>query len=474
MTRLMTERLCRMCGYRILGREGQFCPRDGMALLDPEVLSRHPRHTLLGRVLGGKYALVDLIGMGGFGAVYRAIHVPVGREVAVKVMRPLGAQIDLDPEARFFREARAVGQLQCESTVHLYDYGFDEVRFMVLEYVRGTVLAQVLRDEGRLPPRRAVNIALQILESLGEAHSHGIIHRDLKPDNVMVLCPAGAPANTSLGHERVKVLDFGIAKLVDGEEDAASFASMEGLVVGTPHYMAPEQGRGHAVPASDLYALGVMLYEMLTGRRPFEGGAPLSVLQAHQSQAVPPFAVEFARLAPLEAVIAASLRKNPLERPLSADELSRALVAALQAWEQSAKSASAEVAWLPGSVSADALAQTAPPRVLPRRRRQRRWWSAAVLTMGALTVTLGASPAASPSSPSPPPPPEVSRVSVAVDARPAPPPLRLASAPAPAPAPEVTPRSAGPPVATNSAAARQAAHRRPGPPPRADPLDVFQ
>ncbi|MCB9550127.1 MAG: serine/threonine protein kinase [Myxococcales bacterium] len=312
-------RRCRTCAWE--GPELR-CPRDGQAMLDPAVLARWPDDPLLGTALADKYLVVDVIGEGGFGAVYRAIQVPVQRPVAVKVIR---AQADGDLEqvrARFFREAKAIGRLRGDRSVSLHDYGEDRgTLFMVMELVAGETLFAVLTREGRLPPARAAGIALQILEALAEAHELGLVHRDIKPENVML-------ARTAMGEDRVKVLDFGITKM--SHADAADMAgdpaleTAAGVIVGTPAYMAPEQWHKNPGPQSDLYAVGVLLYRMLAGRTPFQG-KPIALFQAHTTQAPPALDPDLGLPVVLERAVMRALEKTTAARFQNAAEMAEAL-----------------------------------------------------------------------------------------------------------------------------------------------------
>ncbi|MBU0552993.1 serine/threonine protein kinase [Myxococcota bacterium] len=313
---------CRRCG-RVGPRFTpiQRCPDDGWVMIEQAIHHAFPKDTLLGRpLMGGKYLLVDRLGRGGFGSVYRAIQHPVGREVAVKVIKERDTDEGL--RARFFREARIIGQLNHDATVSLYDYGEEDgVLFMVLELIRGDALKDVLeREGGRLSPARAVNILRQTLEALAEAHHIGLIHRDLKPGNIMI-------SQSPFGGEKVKVLDFGIAKVLDNTaaEDAEN-QTREGLVVGTPRYMAPEQARGVPEARSDLYSAGVLLFQMLLGFRPFDGASTYDILKAHNEAPVPPIPPEIPH--GLAQVIHTALQKRPEHRYHSAAEMATALIMA--------------------------------------------------------------------------------------------------------------------------------------------------
>jgi tRNA A-37 threonylcarbamoyl transferase component Bud32 len=242
------------------------------------------------------------------GAVYVAQHQRLNRQVAVKVLLP---QLGRNPEvrARFFREARAATDIGNEHIVEIIDFGEldDATSYIVMEWLHGQSLRDLLRQSGRLPIARALHIAEGIGTALQAAHAAGIVHRDLKPDNVFLVAHGGDP-------DFVKVLDFGIAKVTAGEADG--FKTQTGELLGTPHYMSPEQCNGKAVDQrADVYALGVILYEMLTGELPFKGRTMGELLVAHVTQPVPPpRTVNPAIPEDLERVVMQALTKSPDER----------------------------------------------------------------------------------------------------------------------------------------------------------------
>ncbi|MEO8054452.1 MAG: serine/threonine-protein kinase, partial [Acidobacteriota bacterium] len=276
------------------------------------------------------YRILEKVGEGGMGVVYRALDTRLDRTVALKVLRP---ETVGDPERkwRFVREAKAASALNHPHIVTIHDVDADQgVDFMVMEYVEGTPLNQLI-PAGGLPVRDAVDIAARIASALGAAHAAGIVHRDVKPANVVV-GPGG----------RVKVLDFGLAKLVErgsGPDDmttdsTATAASIvertrEGVILGTVAYMSPEQAEGKPLDArSDVFSLGAVMHEMLTGRRPFQGDSYLRTLTAILRDAPPPLGTVRPDVpAALEKLVTRSLAKRPEDRFANAGDVEKELAA---------------------------------------------------------------------------------------------------------------------------------------------------
>jgi serine/threonine-protein kinase len=273
---------------------------------------------LLGRVINDRFRVIAMVAKGGMGKVYRAEQAPLGREVALKVLNP-NYNGDQDPEfhKRFFLEASICSKLTHPNTVTIFDYGRtdDDVYFIAMEMLEGRTLHRALREHGPFPPQRALHVARQIARSLREAHGMGVIHRDLKPANVYLV---------KHGDETdfVKVLDFGLVKNVT---DTAEDLTQTGLFMGSPKYMAPEQIRGEKTDArSDIYSLGVMLYEMLTGKVPFDRQSSVNILMAHVHEPPPPFVTTNPANdvpAALEAVVMKALAKEADDRYSSMDDL---------------------------------------------------------------------------------------------------------------------------------------------------------
>jgi serine/threonine-protein kinase len=241
-----------------------------------------PLENLIGRTLNHRYLVEDKIGEGGFGAVFRGKQIATGREVALKILHPHNVS-DETIVARFRREAEACSKLRDPHTVTTYDFDEtpDGILYLAMELLRGQSLHQLQKSQGgRLPAVRVLRIMEQVASSLAEAHAQGIVHRDMKPENVFIENRAGA--------DHVKVLDFGIAKIVSDERPVPALTAV-GQTLGTLEFMSPEQLRGQQLDGrSDLYALGMMAYEMLAGRLPFHASRnPIDIINFHMKQPPP-------------------------------------------------------------------------------------------------------------------------------------------------------------------------------------------
>jgi serine/threonine-protein kinase len=281
------------------------------------------------RLLGakvGNYEVKQKLGEGGMGAVYLAVHPNIGKRVALKVLHPEFSSNE-EVIGRFFNEAKAVNDIQHPNIVDIIDYGempsatggSQKVVYFIMEFLAGDSLAKMIHDQAPLAPERAQVISMQIADALGASHRHGIVHRDLKPDNVMISVRRD-------GRDFVKVLDFGIAKLTG--DNPGSRRTRTGIVMGTPAYMSPEQceGRGMIDHRTDIYSLGILLYEMLTGETPFRGEGYGEVLVQHMTQ-VPrkPSTIRGVIPPHLEAVCMKALEKRPSDRFNDMDQFMRAL-----------------------------------------------------------------------------------------------------------------------------------------------------
>ena len=274
----------------------------------------------VGTVFQGRYRIDSRIDIGGMSTVYRATQIAVGRPVALKIMnRELAA--DLKSVARFQQEARAIAGLRHPNTIRLFDYGQTEDGhlFLVMEFLVGQSLAEVIDTEAPLEADRAIHIAKQIFDALAEAHSNGIVHRDLKPDNIFL-------TDVGLQTDFVKILDFGIAKVTRqaGRQDLTA----SGLILGSPGYMAPEQVQGTAsTEQTDIYAVGALMYEMLCGHQPFRGDTPIELAVRHVQDEVPLPSVDGVALqGPLVDFILRCLEKLHSRRPPGAEGALRELL----------------------------------------------------------------------------------------------------------------------------------------------------
>ena len=277
--------------------------------------------SMIGRVIDRKYRLDAKIGFGGMGDVYQASRLLIGDQVAIKILH--AAHVS-DPQAgeRFRREAQAAARLKHPNAVSIYDFGVtsEGLVYLVMELVEGQNLRQIIKQQGPLAPATVSEITNQVCSALQVAHQQNVVHRDLKPDNIMV--------NATISGLRVKVLDFGIAKLRDL---STSNLTVTGNVMGTPHYMSPEQCLGEEIDSrSDLYSLGVVMYQMLTGSLPFNSSTSTAVVMQHVNKEPPSLRSINLSISPaVEAVVLHALAKRREDRPQSADALARELGAAV-------------------------------------------------------------------------------------------------------------------------------------------------
>ncbi|MDH5492214.1 MAG: protein kinase, partial [Myxococcales bacterium] len=264
------EKICPSCGARYHSA-ATFCQADGRALVIAE-LTRDP---LLGQVLLDQFRIEEKIGSGGMGTVYRAHQTSIGRDVAVKVLHPELAQ-NAEAIRRFQREARVATSLDHPNVVRVFLYGDlpDRTLYLVMEHLEGRPLLDLL-GQGPLPLERALHIATQICDGVGEAHARGIVHRDIKPENILIVRRGADP-------DFVKVLDFGIARVLWDEHTQVT---QSGMIFGTAKYISPEGASGEATDMrSDVYSIAVLAYQLLTGEVPFSGRTPVSLLMKHIHQ----------------------------------------------------------------------------------------------------------------------------------------------------------------------------------------------
>jgi len=283
-----------------------------------------PPFDLIGQTIGN-YLVTQKLGEGGMGSVYLAEHPSIGKKVALKVLHSEFSN-NQDIAARFFNEAKAVNDIGHPNIVDIVDFGIiqagigrEQLVYFIMEYLAGSTLSHLIRTEAPLPPERALSIALQVADALGASHKCGIVHRDLKPDNVILI-------SRHRDRDFVKLLDFGIAKLT-GDTAQGSHRTRTGIVMGTPSYMSPEQceGRGGVDLRTDVYALGIVIYEMLVGRVPFIGEGYGEILVQHLTQRpIPPSSF---RMTPphVEAIVMKALEKRADMRYPTMDEFMRAM-----------------------------------------------------------------------------------------------------------------------------------------------------
>lgn len=317
-----------------LNEEAMFCAECGIPLSLPD--GTHPYYEnhhsaslptvrlvnpdpLLGHKIGGKYELIARLGEGGMSVVYKARRVHIGDEVAVKVMLPKFAN-DAAALARFKREAHAAAILHHPNIITIHDFGEtgndDAPAYIVMEFVKGAPLRELLNSEKHFTTERALRLMRGICAGVGAAHRNGVVHRDLKPDNVIVVPPVG-----DYEFESVKVVDFGFAKLVGDRGEGPA-----GTVVGTPYYMSPEQCLGEPLDfRSDVYSLGAMFYELLSGKRPFTGETVSGIISKQLSDPPPPLPNSLGVPRRVSTAIMHALSKDPESRPQTAIDLARQL-----------------------------------------------------------------------------------------------------------------------------------------------------
>ena len=360
-----------------------------------------PQDPFIGRdILNGQFQILQKIGTGGMGSVYKALQPEMNRMVGVKILHPkLANRKDL--VSRFRREARAMSHLTHPNTVKVFLYGEleDGSLYIVMEFLDGKNMNQTVRAEGALPMERALPILIQVCGALEEAHRAGIIHRDLKPENIF-LCQQGGMKDYA------KVLDFGLAKVTEREMRPGSvILTQEGMVFGTPEFMSPEQAQGKALtPASDIYSLAVILYEALTGKLPFDAKNAMDFLQLHVTGKPIPLSERISgKTFPplLDQIMARALGKKPETRFTSAAEFASALQAVLNGQTELPEDLASVPAAAPPSASppsasggsaappaapASIRAATTPLITVPQGERKSRLFLLGGVALGCLLV----------------------------------------------------------------------------------------
>jgi serine/threonine-protein kinase len=390
-------KFCSECGIRMQGSDALAetgAPiskrRDAFAVTIPGEVSveeaGHIADPLIGVIIAGRYRIIEPLGRGGMGVVYRVEHARIGKLMALKL---LTGELSRDNEvvARFKREALMVSKLSHPNTVQVFDFGTSEgMTYLAMEYLRGEDLGRTIRREGPLTASRTARIVTQVCSSLGEAHRLDIIHRDLKPENVFIL-------KAESGAELVKVLDFGLAKLRESAE--LGEVTSRGAIVGTPFYMSPEQIRGEdADQRSDVYALGALTYVCLTGHPPFDAPRPMGVLTKHLVEKPENPSTRFPELnitPGVAAIVMKALEKEPDRRFQSVDALQHALIDELKEQGQSSVDILLDSGQMHALARADSEAVTRGEVELYERKLRRRGflaWAMVLLT-GGLILALG-------------------------------------------------------------------------------------
>jgi len=332
---LRTQRpYCRECEV-FLSKDAMFCADCGLPLSLPGSGNTHPYYEntfqgslptvrlydldpLIGHTIDGKYELISKLGEGGMSVVYRARRAHIGDDVAVKILLRKFVEDDA-ARTRFRREARAAAMLRHQNVITIHDFGETDDEhapaYIVMEFIRGTPLRELLKNEGSFSVERGLRLMRGICAGVSAAHRQGVVHRDLKPENILVVAP-----DDDFEFESVRVVDFGLAKLM------ADAGAATGVVLGTPFYMSPEQAMGEPLDArSDVYSLGTMFYEMLAGTRPFEAATVSGVINRHLYEPPPPFSPALAIPRRVSTAIMQALAKEPDDRPQTAGDLARLL-----------------------------------------------------------------------------------------------------------------------------------------------------
>jgi serine/threonine-protein kinase len=391
---------CPQCGLEYAAGE-VFCPNDGARLAPKHDSTGVPvgrssdADPLIGQLLSGRYKIIRKIGEGGMGIVYEAEHVVIEKRVGLKVLREDFSR-RADVVERFRQEAKSASKIGHEHIIDISDFGVTATgaNYFVMELLHGHDLASELEKKGPLSARRTIQLALQCTRALGAAHKKGIVHRDMKPENIFLVQRAS-------GEDFVKIVDFGIAKMSDIETDGQPGRKLTktGMIFGTPEYMSPEQAGGKKLDHRvDIYAMGIILYELLTGRVPYVGDTFMGILTQHMFETPPPIALAnpAAQVPPeLERIVLKALAKNADDRYQSMEELGHDLTLAL---EGASSGTAPSLAPPPGTVThhgygADHTGDPRAPRIhVPvdtGMSAQRKNGAGLWMGLGALVVALG-------------------------------------------------------------------------------------
>ena len=317
----MSARTCPKCGNNVEG-DLPYCPNDGTVLLPPDEEVDH----LIGKLAANRYKVQKRLGEGGMGEVYMAEHIAIEKRIALKVLRLEYSQKS-EVVARFLQEAKSASRIKHPNVVDVFDFGqLEDGRFfLALEFLNGNDLAEEIRKQGLLPTARIIPIMMQVCRALSAAHASGVVHRDLKPENIFL-------NRTDDGEESVKLVDFGIAQMRTIGDGGANNPRLTkaGTIFGTPEYMAPEQAGGRDTDLrSDVYAIGIILYELFAGKVPFAGTTLVHTLTMHLSETAKPInSLGGRQVSPeLEAMIAKAISKAPADRYQTMSALAEALLA---------------------------------------------------------------------------------------------------------------------------------------------------
>lgn len=327
-------KLCNTCN-ELFEDDKELCPVDSVRLADAG------KSPFIGKYIDDRYRILAFLGQGSMGAVFRALDETTSRQMAIKLLH--GSRVsDPNSRRRFLREAKTISSLNHPNIVKLFHYGLlgEEQPYIVTEFLKGESLARRIREKGHIPIEEALPIMRQVLSAVGEAHRAKVIHRDLKPENIV------------LENEVVKVLDFGVAKLMFERNEQSGSLTMDGKVCGSPGYMSPEQCRGEELDIrSDVYSLGVTIFEMLTGKRPFYADDVMGLMFMHVNR--PPPSLNAIRVdlpfpTGLETAVRKALSKTKYERQSSAEELLDDIELSLSKFEKK-KEAGAQMSsgWIP-------------------------------------------------------------------------------------------------------------------------------